>query len=146
MNARKLLIVVSLLMIGAMLMPACSPAAMPTAAPPQALYDRSANSAAPPAAAPTTAPVAQAQPTQPAAPAAPSAPGDKTAPGAINASPFRQTRMIIKNGEMSLMVADPDRAIDLVTGVAVNSGGYIVSAKTWLQDGFKYAQMRKSVV
>lgn len=53
--------------------------------------------------------------------------------------------MIIKNGEMSLMVANTDRAIDQVTGVAVDSGGYIVSGRTWVQDGFKYATISMGV-
>ena len=53
--------------------------------------------------------------------------------------------MIIKNGEMSLLVADTDRALDQATGVAVDTGGYIVASKTWLQDGFKYAQMTMGV-
>jgi len=53
--------------------------------------------------------------------------------------------MIIKNGEMSLMVANTDRAIDQVTSAAVDSGGYIVSAKTWVQDGFKYATINMGV-
>ncbi len=34
--------------------------------------------------------------------------------------------MIIKNGEMALLVSDTDRALDQATGVAVDSGGYIV--------------------
>jgi hypothetical protein len=53
--------------------------------------------------------------------------------------------MIIKNGELALLVADTDRALDQATGVAVDSGGYIVSSKTWLQDGFKYAQMTMGI-
>ena len=53
--------------------------------------------------------------------------------------------MIINNGEMSLMVANTDRAIDLVTSAAVDSGGYIVSAKTWVQDGYKYATINMGV-
>ena len=53
--------------------------------------------------------------------------------------------MIVKNGEMSLMVANTDRAIDQVTGVAVDSGGYIVSGRTWVQDGYKYATISMGV-
>ncbi len=53
--------------------------------------------------------------------------------------------MIIKNGEMTLLVADTDRAIDQATGVAVDSGGYIVSSKTWLQDDFKYAALTMGI-
>ena len=53
--------------------------------------------------------------------------------------------MIIKNGEMNLLVADTDQAINLVTGVAVETGGYIVSSKTWMQNGFKYAALTMGV-
>ena len=63
----------------------------------------------------------------------------------VQASPYQQNRMIIKNGEMALLVADTDRALDQATGVAVDSGGYIVSSKTWLQDGFKYASLTMGI-
>jgi len=63
----------------------------------------------------------------------------------VQASPYQQNRMIIKNGEMTLLVTDTDRAIDQATGVAVDSGGYIVSSKTWLQDGFKYAALTMGI-
>jgi hypothetical protein len=46
---------------------------------------------------------------------------------------------------MALLVADTDRALDQATGVAVDSGGYIVSSKTWLQDGFKYASLTMGI-
>jgi hypothetical protein len=133
MNARKIFVVLSLLTIAMVLVSACAPAAAP---------------------APTQAPAAPAEqsaaPAQPAeAPAASSA--DSTAsqnlPAStgVQASPYQQNRMIIKNGEMSLLVADTDRAIDQATGVAVDSGGYIVSSKTWLQDGFKYAALTMGI-
>ncbi len=60
-----------------------------------------------------------------------------------NAAPYN--RMIIKNGEMSLRVGDTDLAIDRATSVAVESGGYIISSKAWLQDGFKYATLSMGV-
>lgn len=118
-------------------------------------------SACAPAAAPTAAPAQPAQLAQPAAPPAQSladssarADVSANAPAAgqtssiknpVSASPYQANRMIIKNGEMSLLVANTDRAIDQVTGVAVDSGGYIVSAKTWVQDGFKYATINMGV-
>ena len=133
MNARKILVFLSLSTIALMLVSACAPAAAP---------------------APTQAPAAPAEqsaaPAQPAeAPAASSA--DSTAsqnlPAStgVQASPYQQNRMIIKNGEMTLLVTDTDRAIDQATGVAVDSGGYIVSSKTWLQDGFKYAALTMGI-
>ena len=53
--------------------------------------------------------------------------------------------MIIKNGELSLLVADSNRAIDLATSVAVNSGGYIVSSKTEGDVEFKSATLTLGV-
>jgi hypothetical protein len=38
------------------------------------------------------------------------------------ASPYQQNRLIIKNGEMTLLVADTDRALDRATGVAGRFG------------------------
>ena len=80
----------------------------------------------------------------PAPTAAPAAGAQGSSTG-VQASPYRQTRMIIKNGELTLLVADTDRALDQATSVAVDTGGYIVASKTWLQDGFKYAQMTMGV-
>jgi hypothetical protein len=138
MNARKLSFVMSVLVIVVLMVSACSPAAAPTAAPrPQ---DVSSGAMA-------------AQPAQPAAEApAPPVAGSNASSGATTAiknpssiSPYQANRMIIKNGEMNLMVANTDRAIDQVTGIAVDSGGYIVSAKTWVQDTYKYATISMGV-
>ncbi len=141
MKARKLFTSVSVLVV-ALLLTACS-AAAPAATPPPPVAATVVVQGKPQALVVTAAP---AQPTLPAADGARADASGNTAPsGIVSASPYRQTRMIIKNGEMSLMVADTDRAIDGVTGVAVDSGGYIVSAKTWMQDGFKYAQITMGV-
>jgi len=135
MNARRMSIVMSVLVIVVLMVAACSPAAAPT----PASMERGAVSS-------SAAPVA------PAAAPAPPATGGSASDGVnttiknpVNASPYQANRMIIKNGEMSLMVANTDRAIDLVTSAAVDSGGYIVSAKTWVQDGFKYATINMGV-
>lgn len=136
MNARKLSIAVSMLMLLGLLVSACAPAATPA---PMQRELASSSGAAP------AAPVAPA-----AAPAPPAA--DQAASSVntnvknpVSASPYQANRMIIKNGEMSLLVANTDRTIDQVTGVAVDSGGYIVSAKTWVQDGYKYATINMGV-
>jgi hypothetical protein len=132
MNARKVYPSISLLMVAMILLSACSPAAAPTAAPPQ----------------PAQQSAAPAQPAEaPAASAANSSAISQNLPAStgVQASPYQQNRMIIKNGEMALLVSNTDRAIDQATGVAVDSGGYIVSSKTWLQDGFKYAQMTMGI-
>lgn len=54
-------------------------------------------------------------------------------------------RKIIKNGEMNLLVADTDRAIDQVTGIAVDSGGYIISSQTTLRGDLKFATLTLGV-
>ena len=84
--------------------------------------------------------------------AAPSGPGavevassEKSGLGAISASPYRANRLIIKNGEMSLLVANTDRAVDQVTDIAVNSGGYVVSSRTWFDGEFKFATLTMGV-
>ncbi|MFN8595111.1 MAG: hypothetical protein U0559_02885, partial [Anaerolineae bacterium] len=123
MNARKLSTVLSVLVVLVVMLSACAPAATP--APTQAPAMQRQNAGASSGAAPA----------QPAAPAeAPVAPAAGANTGGLttaiknpsNASPYQANRMIIKNGEMSLMVANTDRAIDQVTSAAVDSGGYIV--------------------
>lgn len=132
MNARTMSALSSLFVVVMMLISACSaPAAAPTAAPAQPAQQQAA---APPQEAP-------------AASSADSSAVNQSLPTNMNpqASPYQQNRMIIKNGEMALLVANTDRAIDQATGVAVDSGGYIVSSKTWLQDGHKYAALTMGI-
>ncbi len=140
MNARKLFSLINVLIVVTILISACSPAASraPQVVTKEVEVPREAamqNAAAPAPAAPTAAPM----PTT--APAA----GAQAPSTGVQSSPYRQTRLIIKNGEMTLLVADTDRALDQATSVAVDTGGYIVASKTWLQDGFKYAQMTMGV-
>jgi hypothetical protein len=87
-----------------------------------------------------------------AAPAAEGPAADQSASGSnvsiknvANASPYQANRLIIKNGEMTLLVEDTDRAIDQATGIAVDAGGYIVSSKTWIQGDDKYASLTMGV-
>ena len=70
---------------------------------------------------------------------------EKSGLGNVSASPYRANRLIIKNGEMNLLVANTDRAIDQVTDIAVNSGGYIVSSRTWFDGEFKFATLTMGV-
>jgi flagellar basal body-associated protein FliL len=136
MNARKVFSLINVLIVVAIVISACGAPAAPA---PQAARQEAA--AQQPAAAPA----------QPAAEAPAASSADSTAnqnlPANANpqASPYQQNRMIIKNGEMTLLVVDTDRALDQATGVAVDSGGYIVSSKTWLQDGFKYATLTMGI-
>jgi hypothetical protein len=53
--------------------------------------------------------------------------------------------MIIKNAEMELLVADTDEALDGVTLVATEYGGYIISSHTWTEDQYKHATVRLGV-
>ncbi len=53
--------------------------------------------------------------------------------------------MIIKNAELDLLVANTDTALDGVTAIAADYGGYIVSTHTWFEDEFKYATIRLGV-
>jgi hypothetical protein len=80
-----------------------------------------------------------------AATAAPEAATNSGSPGL--AAPVRPQadRMIIKNAEMELLVADTDVALDSITIIAADYGGYIISSHTWFEDGFKYATIRMGV-
>lgn len=131
MNARKLFPSSSLFIVIMILVSACAAAPAATPAPAQVAPREAAQA---PAAQPTMAPA----PTQ--APAA-----DQSSANLPDAAPRSSARMIIKNGEMALLVANTDRAIDQATGVAVDTGGYLVSSRTWLQDGFKYAEMTMGI-
>ncbi len=137
MNARMNVAFVSLLITFGLVLAACGGAAAPAAAP--AYSNPASGKAAPPAAAPTMAPApAQAPAAQPGA-------VSQSGAGDVLPAPYRVNQMIIKNGEMTLLVADTDRAVDQVTGVAADTGGYIISSKSWLQDGFKYASLTLGV-
>ncbi len=45
----------------------------------------------------------------------------------------RPNRLIIKDGQMYIIVTDTDQAIDRVTQVVSDLGGYIISSRTWSQ-------------
>ncbi len=149
MNARKVFSLINVLIVVSILISACSSPAAATLAP-QVVRQEAAVQPAQPAA-PQEAPAAGAASAADAsasnAPAAgaPAAGAVKDTSIGVQASPYQQGRLIIKNGEMTLLVADTDRALDQATSVATDTGGYIVASKTWLQDGFKYAQMTMGV-
>jgi hypothetical protein len=56
-----------------------------------------------------------------------------------------EQRMILKNAEMELLVADTDVALDEVTRLADDYGGYIISSHTWMEDSFGHANVRMGV-
>ena len=63
----------------------------------------------------------------------------------VSVSPYRTSQMIIKNGEMNLLVADVDVALDRATAIAVELGGYLLNGKSWMQDGWKYSSLTVGV-
>lgn len=89
-------------------------------------------------------PVAEGAPALPTpAPMATPSPasGPPSAPGL--AAPVQ--RMIIKNAEMDLLVADTDVALDSITVMAADYGGYIVSSHVWHEQELTYATVRLGV-
>lgn len=58
---------------------------------------------------------------------------------------LRANRLIIKNADLQLTVEETDVAIDRVTQVVGDVGGYIVSSRVWYQDwlgkAYKYASL-----
>ena len=74
----------------------------------------------------------------------------QTVPDA-NSAPGQQqaafsNRLIIKNAEVSILVEDSDVAIDRLTQVVGDVGGYIVSSRVWYQphadgENYKYASI-----
>ncbi len=95
----------------------------------------------------TMAPPAEVE--QEEAPAPTSPPGSAALPGDTAAELLpvarRAERMIIKNAEMELLVSDTDVALDGVTLIASEYGGYIIASHTWSEDEFKYASVRLGV-
>ena len=154
MPPRKSLLIVllSLIVFAAPLVAACSsPAstsrkydgesAVAPAAP-------AAGAPAQPAAAPTmaaAAPVAEAKEAPVPAGQQVASADTISAAAAAAISPYQATRKIIKDGQMNLLVQDTDRAIDQVTSIAVDSGGYVLSAQTATLDGFKSATIKMGV-
>jgi hypothetical protein len=79
----------------------------------------------------------------PQAPTAEPPPAGTPLPGgpSVPQAPPAQQRMIIKSGEMSLLVIDTDAAISGVTQVAIDTGGYLLSGRTWYEGEFKLATL-----
>jgi hypothetical protein len=42
-----------------------------------------------------------------------------------------QERLIIKNGELDLLVEDTDRALGQISQIAVDNGGYVLTSQSW---------------
>jgi hypothetical protein len=63
--------------------------------------------------------------------------------------PNRPNRLIVKNAELKLLVADTDVTIDRVTQVAADCAGYIISSRIWYEqqqeESYKYATVTLGV-
>jgi hypothetical protein len=85
----------------------------------------------------------------PAAPAATAAAIYQTGPDTITNIVASSNHMIVKNGNIKLLVKDSDRALDGVTQIVSDVQGYIVSSRVWYQDYFgtnyKYATLTMGV-
>ncbi|MBN1431129.1 MAG: DUF4349 domain-containing protein [Anaerolineae bacterium] len=68
---------------------------------------------------------------------------DDTAPDLVAALP--QDRMIIKNGEIDLLVESADAAIDQVTQIASDNGGYVLSSQASKSGASKIATITIAV-
>ena len=55
------------------------------------------------------------------------------------------SRMIIKDAVMDLLVENPDAAVERVTQLAADQGGYLVSSRAWMENGFKSAELKMGV-
>ncbi len=113
---------------------ACAPSATPapTAAPP--FNPAQASSSRPPA--PTAVP--------PAAPAS-SAASSVSSGTSVNIIGAGTQRKIIKNAQLQLTVENTDVALDRLTGIAVDTGGYIISTRVFTEQGLKAATITFAV-
>jgi hypothetical protein len=57
----------------------------------------------------------------------------------------QQERLIIKNGDIHLLVEDTNRAIDQVAQIAADNGGYVLSTQTWAVGEGRSASMTIAV-
>lgn len=72
--------------------------------------------------------------------------GEPSAPlSAAYVSAVQAERMIVKEGEMTLLVESTERAIDDVTRIAMTSGGYVLGADAVLKEGYRYAVIKLGV-
>ncbi len=61
------------------------------------------------------------------------------------ALPSLTNQMIIKDAQVDLLVEDTDRVIERVTTMVADQGGYIISARTWLENDYKHAELRMGI-
>jgi hypothetical protein len=114
---------------------ACQPAAATLA--PSRMGEAVGKPAEAPAAAPTMAP-----PMPTPAPVSDSSAQGSTSPLAYSPS---GSQLVIKDAQMALLVRDTAQALDSVTALTSDEGGYIISSQTWYQDGYLYASLRLGI-
>jgi hypothetical protein len=69
-----------------------------------------------------------------------------TAAGTAVAQIAPQQRLIIKNGQLTVLVDDTDQAVDQATQLTVELGGYIISQLVYDDDaGYRFATIRLAV-
>ena len=142
MQMRRVIPVVPILLI-ATLLAGCGAAAAPTMAPLQAapaatqapLMEPYAGAAEQPLLAPTPAPTQAAM-------------YQSGSDSMVQSTGYRD-QMVIKNGDIRLLVKDTDRALDGVTQIVTDVQGYSISSRVWYQDyygeNYKYATLTLGV-
>ena len=117
-------------------------AAAPTPAPAAAPFSN-APIAPPPTAAPAPrAPAATAAPIAPAAAGAPTSIAFATGAPILGANADRK---IIKNAQLVMTVANTDFALNQLTGIAADTGGYLIGTRTFFQGNLKAASITFAV-
>jgi Domain of unknown function (DUF4349) len=132
----KRLFVIPLMVV--MLLAACGSATM-TAAPAATAYDGQP--------APAGATGAPASTEAPAATEAPTGEVPNSAPGSNGQLAYAPagSRMVIKDANLSLLVHDTPTALDRVTQLTSDVGGYIISSQSWYDGGYMYAELRLGI-
>jgi hypothetical protein len=114
-----------------------APAAPAAKQAPAAELPFSSDAAGQPVAAPTAAPAATAEAIV------------QTGPDSVTNNAAFSPHMIVKNGNVKLLVKDTDRSLDGVTQIVSDVKGYIVSSRVWYQDyygtNYKYATLTMGV-
>ena len=130
----KARVVLPLFLLMTLVLSACSPAAAPT--------QLSAVMEAPAAVQP---PAAVEAPAKQVAAATPAPGGAKGQSSELALPDPNSGRMIIKDAVMDLLVTDPELTIERVTQLAADQGGYLVSSRAWMENGFKSAELKMGV-
>lgn len=60
-------------------------------------------------------------------------------------APSAAGRMVIKDAQISVLVADTDRAIERIHSLAADYGGYLISSESWYEGEYKSANMSLAV-